>query len=194
VPASCANLGTVTDDLVSLGANGVLGVGNFIQDCGPACEVSGSENAGFYYSCPASGCAVEALSAAQQVSNPVYFFATDNNGVIVELPAVSGTAISITGSLIFGIGTQSNNGLGNATVVYTIDPNVGNFTTTFGGQTYTDAAYLDTGSNSIFFWIQPRLECPFAAFTITGIARRPRKIFQRSTRARMERWAQSISP
>jgi hypothetical protein len=150
VPTSCSNLGTVTDDLVSLGANGILGVGNFIQDCGPACAVSGSSNAGFYYSCPASGCTVEALSAGQQVSNPVYYFASDNNGVVVELPAVSATQASATGLLIFGIGTQSNNGLGSATV-YTIDPNSGNFTTTFGGQTYTDVAYLDTGSNAIYF-------------------------------------------
>jgi hypothetical protein len=150
VPTSCSNLGEVTDDLVSLGVNGILGVGNFIQDCGPACAVSGSSNAGFYYSCPASGCTVEALSVGQQVSNPVYFFGSDNNGVVVELPAVSATQASATGSLIFGIGTQSNNGLGSATV-YTIDPDNGNFTTSYGGQTYTDAAYLDTGSNAIYF-------------------------------------------
>jgi hypothetical protein len=87
---------------------------------------------------------------AQQVSNPVSFFATDNNGVIVELPAVSGVQASLTGSLIFGIGTQSNNGLGSATV-YTIDPDTGSFTTTFKGQTLTDASFLDTGSNAIYF-------------------------------------------
>ena len=34
---------------------------------------------------------------------------------------------------------------------YTVDPDIGNFTTTFNGQTFTDAAFLDTGSNAIYF-------------------------------------------
>jgi len=54
------------------------------------------------------------------VQNPVTLFATDNNGVIIELPAVSGVETSVTGSLIFGIGTQSNNALGSATVYTSI--------------------------------------------------------------------------
>jgi len=82
--------------------------------------------------------------------NPVVLFAKDNNGVIVELPAATGAETSITGSLIFGIGTQSNNGLGSATV-YGIDPNTGNFTTTYKGVTYTDQSFLDSGSNGIYF-------------------------------------------
>jgi hypothetical protein len=150
VPASCSDLGPIQDDLASLGMNGILGVGNFVQDCGGGCAASGASNVGFYYTCPSSGCVVSAQEISQQVSNPVSFFATDNNGVIIELPAVSGAESSVTGSLIFGIGTQSNNGLGSATV-YTIDPDTGSFTTTFKGQTLTDASFLDTGSNAIYF-------------------------------------------
>ncbi|HXA78087.1 MAG TPA: DUF3443 domain-containing protein [Candidatus Acidoferrales bacterium] len=150
VPASCSNLGPIQDDLATLGMNGILGVGNFAQDCGEGCAASGASNVGFYYTCPSSGCVVTAQGISQQVSNPVSFFATDNNGVIVELPAVSGAETSVTGSLIFGIGTQSNNALGSATV-YTIDPDTGSFTTTFKGQTLTDASFLDTGSNAIYF-------------------------------------------
>jgi len=147
-PTSCSNLGPVDDTLASFGANGILGVGNFIQDCGPACTVSGSSNLGFYYTCPSSGCVVTTQALAQQVSNPVSSFASDNNGVIVELPAVSGTQASLAGSLIFGIGTRSNNGLGGATV-YALDPNTGDLTTTFNSQPYT--AFIDSGSNAIYF-------------------------------------------
>ena len=150
VPTSCSNLGPMEDDLGSLVAKGILGVGNFLQDCGPGCTESGAANFGFYYSCPSTGCQVTAQSLAQQVSNPVAKFSTDNNGVLIELPAVSSPAASVSGSLIFGIGTQSNNALGSATV-YTVDPGLGNFTTTFNGQTYNDAAFLDSGSNAIYF-------------------------------------------
>jgi hypothetical protein len=151
VPGSCSSLGPVEDDLAGLGANGILGVGNFVQDCGPGCASSGQSNAGFYYACPmANNCQITAQAAAQQVSNPVAFFASDNNGVIIELPAVSAPAASISGSMIFGIGTQSNNGLGSAKV-YTLDPDLGNLTTSLNGQTYTDASFFDTGSNAIYF-------------------------------------------
>jgi hypothetical protein len=151
VPGSCSSLGPVEDDLAGLGANGILGVGNFVQDCGPGCASSGQSNAGFYYACPtANNCQITAQAAAQQVSNPVAFFASDNNGVIIELPAVSAPAASISGSMIFGIGTQSNNGLGSAKV-YTLDPELGNLTTSLNGQTYPDASFFDTGSNAIYF-------------------------------------------
>lgn len=157
VPASCSSLGQVTDDLPSLGANGILGVGNFVQDCGPACAVSGSSNAGFYYTCPTStSCAITSESLSQQLSNPVASFATDNNGVIIELPLASGPEATLNGSMIFGIGTQSgpqpNNALGSATVygVNTSGAYVGDFTTTFMGTAYPQA-FLDTGSNGIYF-------------------------------------------
>lgn len=141
----------------NLGANGILGVGNFAQDCGPACTTSAS-NPGFYYSCPtAATCAVTTEATASQVVNPVAMFATDNNGVIVELAGLTGGEGSTdTGSLIFGIGTETNNGLGSATI-YDVDPgttadsNPGNFTTVFGGVTYTDVGFLDSGSESLFF-------------------------------------------
>lgn len=148
-PASCSNQGPVFDTLAGLGANGILGVGNFIQDCGPACAPGTTGNPGFYYTCSTS-CTVTTLALTSQVSNPVAAFAKDNNGVIVQLPSATGPQATLTGSLIFGIGTESNNGLGGVTV-YGVNPNDGNFNTTFSGVTYTDAAFLDTGSNGIYF-------------------------------------------
>ncbi len=150
IPGGCTSNGAPQDDLAKLGANGILGVGNFAQDCGSACTVSGGNNPGLYYSCPNSGCEVTTEALSNQVPNPVVLFATDNNGVIIELPSVTGAETSVSGSLIFGIGTQSNNGLGSATV-YTIDPNIGNFTTVFNNISYPDASFLDTGSNAIYF-------------------------------------------
>ena len=84
----------------------------------------------------------------QQVANPVSLFSADNNGVIIELPAVGGPEASLTGSLVFGIGTQSNNGLNGATV-YPVDDN-GNFITNFNNVQYSES-FLDSGSNAYFF-------------------------------------------
>jgi len=150
IPSACTSFGPTLDDLTSLGANGILGVGNFAQDCGAACTLNGAQNPGLYYTCPSSGCEVTTQSIANQVQNPVVLFAKDNNGVILELPSVTGAEASVSGSLIFGIGTESNNALGSATV-YTIDPNTGNFTTVFNNVSYTDESFIDSGSNALFF-------------------------------------------
>jgi hypothetical protein len=150
IPNACTSFGAPEDDLSTLGANGILGVGPAAQDCGTACTVSGPSNPGLYYVCPAAGCEVTTQSLSNQVVNPIVLFATDNNGVIIELPSVTGSEASVSGSMIFGIGTQANNGLGNATV-YTMDPSTGNFTTVFNNVTYSDAGFLDSGSNAIYF-------------------------------------------
>ena len=148
VPSACSSQGGYMDTLSALGANGILGVSTFAQDCGGACAASGSTNPGLYYQCPASGCTVIAESLSAQVPNPVSLFAMDNNGVIIELPAVSAPQPSVSGSLVFGIGTQSNNALNGATV-YTTDAS-GNFITTFNKQSYNQS-FLDSGSNGFFF-------------------------------------------
>jgi hypothetical protein len=154
IPNGCTSYGAPEDDLSTLGANGILGVGPAAQDCGTACTVSGASNPGLYYLCPAGGCELTTQSTTQslsnQVVNPIVLFPSDNNGVIIELPSVTGAEASVSGSMIFGIGTQANNGLGSATV-YTMDPSTGNFTTVFNNVTYTDAGFLDSGSNAIYF-------------------------------------------
>lgn len=150
IPSGCTSMGSPEDDLLSLGANGILGVGSFPQDCGDGCTLTGASNPGLYYTCPSSGCVVTMEAISSQVQNPVVLFATDNNGVVIELPSVTGAETSVTGSLIFGIGTQSNNALGSATV-YTIDPSTGNFTTVYNNVAYTGQSFLDSGSNAIYF-------------------------------------------
>jgi hypothetical protein len=146
VPSACTGQGQPEDDLSSLGANGLLGVGQAIQDCGTICAASVS-NPITYFSCPSSGCVGATESLAEQVQNPVASFASDNNGVIVKLPSVTGVEATVSGSLIFGIGTQSDNGLGGATVFGT-DP-YGNLTTTYNSASYE--SFFDSGSNGIYF-------------------------------------------
>jgi hypothetical protein len=149
VPSDCSSAGKQEDTVETFGANGIIGLGVFLQDCGPFC--ANTVQPGTYYACPTSStCQGSTASLAQQVSNPVAGFATDNNGVIIELPAVaSGGSTNVTGSLIFGIGTQNNNALGNATV-YTVDPNTGNLTVNFQG-TPLDDSFVDSGSNAFYF-------------------------------------------
>lgn len=150
VPSGCTNFGvTPADTLEALGANGILGVGLFAQDCGQACVQTGASNPGLYYECLSSTtCTVTGESLAQQLPNPVSMFASDNNGVIIELPAVSGGAVSVTGSLVFGIGTQTNNAIGSASV-YTPDDN-GYFTAVYKNESYP-GSFIDSGSNGYFF-------------------------------------------
>jgi len=154
-PSSCTSPsgGSSADTVSSLGANGILGVGQFAQDCVSNGTCPATDNQ--YFSCAsATACIPVDATAAEQVQNPVALFATDNNGVIVELPAVSGAEATVSGSLVFGIGTESNNGLNGATV-YTAGGSAtnfpGNFSTNFNGADYTDAAFIDSGSNAYFF-------------------------------------------
>jgi Protein of unknown function (DUF3443) len=147
IPSACQAIGPAEEDLTHLGANGILGIGFFISDCGTACAQTGSGNPGFYYSCTGSSCTISAESTTQQVSNPVALFPSDNNGLVVEMQAVSGNAASSSGSLIFGINTQANNALGSAQI-FAPDIN-GNLKTVYKGTTYE--GFLDSGSNGYFF-------------------------------------------
>ena len=151
IPSDCSSGGgSEEDDLQSLGANGILGVGQFQQDCGPACVSSsgGSPLTGYYYVCSASGCQPVFVSLVQQVQNPVALFPTDNNGVIIKLPATSGMEVSLNGVMIFGIGTQSNNGLGSATVL-TLNQN-SDITTVYNNQSLP-YSFIDSGTNGYYF-------------------------------------------
>ncbi len=149
VPSACAGTGTDNNTVGVLGANGILGIGTFRQDCGAACAPGSSQLPPMYYVCPNSACQAVAVPLASQLQNPVWLFPQDNNGVLISLPAISASGqASVTGSLVFGIGTQSNNGLGTAQV-YTTD-SAGNFITVFKGVAYHQS-FIDTGSNALYF-------------------------------------------
>jgi hypothetical protein len=135
------------NDPVAAGYNGILGVGLFTEDCGSGCATVTSNH--HYYSCSGATCTETTVPIAQQVSNPVSFMTTDNNGVILQLPAVpSGGTTALSGWLVLGIGTQTNNIPVGVNTLFA-DGN-GYIQTKFNGQTYT-SSFLDSGSNGLFF-------------------------------------------
>ena len=133
-----------------LGANGILGIGVRPQDCGSQCVTN--TPTGFYYACSGSSCSAANQALRQQVGNPVQYFSADNNGVIVEMPPVATAgAVSASGTLVFGIDTQSNNALAGAGATVLTTDDSGDFTATYNGTTYTGNAYIDSGSTVLFF-------------------------------------------
>jgi hypothetical protein len=158
VPNSCTSGGGPDENTVaSLGANGILGIGNFRHDCGTACTSTSTAPA-LYYLCPNSVCQTASVALTGQVQNPVWLFPGDNNGVLISLPPVPATGSpSVSGSLIFGIGTQSDNALGSA-VIYTTNSSA-NFQTTYNGIAYSNS-FIDSGSNALFFLDQTTLGIP----------------------------------
>jgi hypothetical protein len=149
VPSDCSASGPTEEDTVtSFGANGILGIGVFAQDCGDLC-VSTAEPAA-YYSCAGTTCQATTVPLADQVPNPVSLFAVDNNGSILVLPSVASEgAATVTGSLIFGVDTESNNASGSETVL-TVDPDSAYLTAVFNGQSLNQS-FIDSGSNGIYF-------------------------------------------
>jgi hypothetical protein len=150
VPDGCSSTGPAEDTVEQFGANGIIGIGVFEQDCGSGC--AGTADNGVYYSCTATACNPVAAPLDTQVLNPIPLFSTDNNGSIIELPSVASPGeATLTGSLIFGIDTKSNNASSGKTVI-DVDPAEGEFTTVFAGASQPlTASFLDTGSNGLYF-------------------------------------------
>jgi hypothetical protein len=155
VPSDCSGTGMAEDTVAAFGANGILGIGVFAQDCGDACVAAALTAS--YYSCTAAQCSGTTVPLAAQVANPVALFPTDNNGTIIDLPNVASPgAVTLTGTLIFGIDTQSNNASGTQTVL-TIAGSAGSGATPPGdlavdyhAQTLAQS-FVDSGSNGIYF-------------------------------------------
>ena len=162
VPQSCSSGGGMNLNTVqTFGANGVIGVGLTATDCGGFCATSGGSGAATYYDCPSTGCSTIIARASsttapfQQLPNPVAAMSVDNNGTIIVLPAApAGGEASMTGTVYFGIGTQTNNTLGSATVLTTTTStsNLGSglLTVIYNGQTLSES-FLDSGTNFYVF-------------------------------------------
>jgi hypothetical protein len=149
IPAACDN--NIITELVGdqgLGTNGILGVGLQQEDCGANCIAASSFSV--YYACSTT-CKPFSPPVAQQLPNPTVRFPTDNNGVIIQLPCIPEMgAPSVSGAMVFGIGTQANNDLGSATRM-TPSSVYGYVTTAFPADGEEYEAILDTGSNGLFF-------------------------------------------
>jgi Protein of unknown function (DUF3443) len=176
VPSSCSSGGG--SDLATvqaLGANGIIGIGVTTTDCGSFCEQPGGFSAAIYYDCPSSGCSTvitrnaETTAPFQQLPNPVAAMGVDNNGTIMTFPAVPAAGeATVTGTLFFGIGTETNNGLGSATVLTTTNsesPDGAGLVTAVYKGTSLPESFLDSGSSAYFFVDSTIAECNGAGFT-----------------------------
>jgi Protein of unknown function (DUF3443) len=158
VPTDCSNSGLPMLTAKALRSNGILGVGPFSADCGSGCAATALPR--WYYGCSSGACLATTLPVAQQVTNPISRFATDNNGLVIDLPAVAAAgAASVTGTMTFGIGSQSNNLLGSAQVLPS-NSMTGFVSTAFQGRTYS-TSFIDSGSNGLFFALSSVPTCGF---------------------------------
>ncbi|HEV2351872.1 MAG TPA: DUF3443 family protein [Terriglobia bacterium] len=165
--APCTSgLGPSDSTVALLGANGILGVANYAQDCGGNCTSSTTSISPYpYLVCTStlSSCQLTAVPLENQVWNPVSAFASaDTNGVILQLPSIppAGQA-TVAGTLVFGIETETcpgspqgcfPNTLGTAQL-YALDQNGSFPTIDFNGVTYnssTNPSYLDSGSEAFY--------------------------------------------
>ncbi|MEX3972002.1 DUF3443 family protein [Paraburkholderia caribensis] len=145
-PQDCSSRGRGLNTVKDLGANGIVGIGHMAQDYPEAASRALAPN---YYYCPTPwSCTPASVPLDRQTANPVTAFATDNNGTIIRLPALPSMGqLSVTGELVFGIGTRDNNALpAKATFLAVTDR--GMFSTSYKGRTMP--SYLDSGSNALF--------------------------------------------
>lgn len=155
--STASRCGAAEDALTSaseLGAQAVLGISHFANDCGESCT-SNSGN-GYYYQCSTADCTSVAGTTAsldQQLANPVPRLSANHNGFVVNLPPVPAPgAGTLRGEIILGIGTQENNLTGSVKLLSTDGNGYVNtrIDTTAAQATYSDA-FIDTGSNGIYF-------------------------------------------
>lgn len=166
IPSGCTSVGPAADTVAQFGADGILGIGVFEQDCGSGC-VTNTAN-GIYYSCTDAACTPIAAPLGSQVQNPVPLFPKDNDGSIIDLPFVAEAgAATVNGSLIFGIDTETNNASGSQSVLtvqtgQSISEQMpGNFTIDFNGQPLLNS-FIDSGTNGVFFNDSDLARCPAA--------------------------------
>ena len=158
-PNSCATTngtsnGTPENTVATFGAKGILGIGVFAQDCGPYCAQSPAQPQ-WYYTCPSGNCSPVAVALSDQVQNPITLVRYDNNGVVIDLPAVSGAGqTTLQGTVYFGVATQNNNSPASSVSWYTLSSQ-GTLTTVYvdrANKTNTlSNSFIDLGSNGLFF-------------------------------------------
>jgi hypothetical protein len=172
---------------MQVGFNGILGLAQFRYD------TDSTLLAAQYYTCArrGRGAAVTCIDIAptangpvtpsDQVQNPVFLLAQDNNGIIVRLNPISANgATSAGGSLILGIGTNAPindpTALSGGTPIRTVGGTAFQIATDIDGNTMT--FFLDTGTfadllvpsavPSLTLCSPPTFYCPTTEKTLTA--------------------------
>jgi hypothetical protein len=153
VPAGCTGNSASERLAIAPGANGVLGIGMFRQDCGAACVNSTTAIPATYFTCPTAnsgtGCTASTIALTNQLQNPVWMFPQDNTGIVITLPAINDNGVAqVNGSLYFGIGSQADNVLG-AAQIQVPDAN-GHISTQFNSVIYPNS-FFATGARANYF-------------------------------------------
>lgn len=138
VPATCSSGGgTETDTEAAFDGKGLVGVAFDLNDTG------------IYYSCGTSGSGCWIDNSYPGIPNLTSKFSSDNNGVVISLPsiALSGSASPVMGSLVFGVGTETNNTPPAGTIALSNNLSEGVFNIKVG--TAKAQAYIDSGTNDL---------------------------------------------
>jgi len=137
VPSDC--LGYGSESFTSSAVDGIIGVNSLGSNFPEAytCTVTTCTSVAAY------GSASTAFLQPEVPAN----FSQDNNGLIITVPQVSNgvSYTPLSGTIIFGIGTQSNNLIGSGSkTVLNLNSN-GMFSNTFNGVTTTQS-FIDSGT------------------------------------------------
>jgi hypothetical protein len=165
-PATCGSNGSLINGVTDWAANGLLGVGVFAADCGAAC-VNAATPLTIYYGCTTAGaCTAENVPFDAQVTNPVTRFASDNNGVILTMPNLQNANgdSTVTGELIFGLGTQTDNQLPPTALTMLAADTNGDFLATYNDGTTPLPALIDSGTAAYLFDDPALAVCTSAAW------------------------------
>ncbi|MGD0222285.1 MAG: DUF3443 family protein [Terriglobia bacterium] len=147
------------DTVATFGANGLIGIGVEAQDCvyGGVNQCTTASSGDFYWLVDSAGDAEQAgVPVNDQVWNPVAAFSSaDINGEVLTLPPIPAAGqATATGTLTFGVNTETNNAIPGTASVYELD-DYGYFaSSTYNGVTSTSAnsggTFLDAGSDTLF--------------------------------------------
>ncbi|HXY22684.1 MAG TPA: DUF3443 family protein, partial [Burkholderiaceae bacterium] len=160
-PAACSSTGAAENDVASFGANGVLGIGLFVNDCatGATCTAA-LLSSPLYYNCVSSGnCSPVDTPSQNQVSDPVASFAADFAGVVLEMPPIASPsgAQNVYGTLVFGIDSAAGgNTITNSATVYVADHWGDLYASITSANPYSQFnetcanSFIDSGSNGLF--------------------------------------------
>lgn len=158
--SNCSN-GEVDESPTDAYYNGILGIGQFVQDCGTGCTTNTNNN--IYFTCTGTTCSKSTIPLNKQVANPINYLPTNNNGSILALPDVSSIgSSSVSGVLILGVGTSTNNAPDDDMYFFQASSTTGYIKSTYKGR--TTRALFDSGTNAYAFYDNTLVNCSGSSY------------------------------